>query len=328
MTWPNKHQTKGRAGPAQPSPSPSRPRWIGRDHLAALGFSAELVEEWLSAGVLTSPTDDGFYLRTPEFDEHFERLTARRVIGRAHLLELGATAAAIARWLHHGALRRTADRGFYEITIAALEGLRRAPGLPPPEDEVARAAAPASEPVRLPAASSNPDVSRVRLRVVPCTITRARAFVADHHRHLPPPVSGLFAVGVARGDELVGVAIVGRPVARGLQNGSTAEVTRVCTRGERNACSKLLAACRRGALALGFSRLITYTLSWEPGASLRAAGWREVAQVRGRSWSSPSRPRAPGLALDKRRWEAPELSTTRPPAQGDRIPGEESHVAI
>lgn len=87
-------------------------------------------------------------------------------------------------------------------------------------------------------------------------------------------------VGVACGGELVGVAIVGRPVARALQDGKTAEVSRVCTSGEPNACSKLLSACRRVAVALGYSRLITYTLVSELGTSLRAAGWREVAAVR------------------------------------------------
>jgi hypothetical protein len=141
------------------------------------------------------------------------------------------------------------------------------------------------------------------LHLVACTITQARAFVAAHHRHLGAPVSGLFAVGVAQRSELVGVAIVGRPVARGLQDGSTAEVTRVCTLGARNACSMLLGACRRGCIALGYQRLVTYTLAAEPGTSLRAAGWRVVAAVRGRTWNCPSRPRSVTSGVDKRRWE-------------------------
>ncbi|MBZ5709363.1 XF1762 family protein [Nannocystis pusilla] len=92
--------------------------------------------------------------------------------------------------------------------------------------------------------------------------------------------------------------------ARELQDGHTAEVTRVCADGARNACSMLLSACRRGAHALGYRRLVTYTLSSEPGASLGAASWREVAAVRGWSWSCASRPRDSMAIRDKRRWEA------------------------
>ena len=84
-----------------------------------------------------------------------------------------------------------------------------------------------------------------------------------------------------------------------------AEVTRVCTLGDRNACTMLLSACRRGAAALGYHRVVTYTLSSEPGTSLRAAGWQETAQVRGRSWDCASRPRTASTPRNKRRWEAP-----------------------
>lgn len=144
------------------------------------------------------------------------------------------------------------------------------------------------------------------LSVVPCTLTDAKAFVAQHHRHHQPPVGGLFAVGVASGASVVGVAIVGRPVARGLQDAYTAEVTRVATDGTRNACSKLYGACWRAARALGWRRLVTYTLDTEPGSSLRGAGWTVVAEVQGRSWDCPSRPRVDKHPTQgKLRWEAP-----------------------
>ena len=285
-------EPEGSASIEPPAPSP---RWIGHDHLEALGVSAERIREWLASGALTSPRGDGFYLRSPEFDLALEPLVTRRVVGRGHLLALGVTATTIASWLRRGTLRRTGARGFYDITRAAFEDLRPAPTLAPSVEV----------PPCVGASESEPGPSVERLHVVPCTITRARAFVGEHHRHLAPPLSGLFAVGIARGEELVGVAIVGRPVARALQDGGTAEVTRVCTEGERNGCSMLLAACRRGAHALGYRRLITYTLTSEPGTSLRAAGWQEVAKVRGRSWSCSSRPRPPNAARDKRRWEAP-----------------------
>lgn len=311
---------------AQPEPAAGRPRWIGHDHLRSLGFAEGQIHGWLASGVLSSPQGDGFYLRTPEFDAQFARLTSRRVIGRGHLLALGATPGLIARWLHHGTLQRTEHRGFYEITRAAFETLR--PSSPP---EVPAAPDPPAAPIAAePKASPTPPTGEppAKLRVVPCTITRARAFVAEHHRHLAPPVSGLFAVGIARGEDLVGVAIVGRPVARELQDGRTAEVTRVCTAGERNACSMLLSACRRGAHALGYQRLVTYTLTSEPGTSLRAAGWHEVASVRGRSWNCPSRPRSASPARDKRRWEAPSPGVTASLEQFAPTPPQEVvHVA-
>lgn len=136
------------------------------------------------------------------------------------------------------------------------------------------------------------------------TIADARAYVEQQHRHHPAPLSGLFAVGVAEGESVRGVAIVGRPVARVLDDGWTVEVTRVATDGARNACSMLYGACWRAARALGYRKAITYTLASEPGTSLRAAGWRVVGEVRGRSWSCPSRPRVDKHPLqDKLRWE-------------------------
>lgn len=145
-----------------------------------------------------------------------------------------------------------------------------------------------------------------RLVAVPCSISDAKEYVAQFHRHHGPPVSGLFAVACAPLDGAVcGVAIVGRPIARRNQDGWTAEVTRVATDGTKNACSFLYGSCWRAARALGWKRLITYTLASEPGASLRAAGWRIVGTVTGKSWSVPSRPRVDRAPLqDKIRWEA------------------------
>lgn len=142
------------------------------------------------------------------------------------------------------------------------------------------------------------------LQLIPMTVTDAAEFCAQHHRHHKPPRGGLFAVGVAEGDTVRGVAIVGRPVARGNNDGWTAEVTRVSTDGARNACSMLYGACWRAARALGYRRVITYILKDEPGTSLRAAGWRLVGAVRGRSWHTPSRPRVDRHPLqDKFKWE-------------------------
>lgn len=142
------------------------------------------------------------------------------------------------------------------------------------------------------------------LELVPITHAEANAFVGEYHRHSNPTVGHRFSIGAAIAGEIVGVAIVGRPVARGLDDGWTAEVLRVATDGARNACSFLYAACWRAARAMGYRKLITYTLKTEPGSSLKAAGWRVVGEVTARSWSTPSRPRVDKHPLQERlRWE-------------------------
>lgn len=114
-----------------------------------------------------------------------------------------------------------------------------------------------------------------RLKIVPVNLKTANEFVRILHRHNKPVVGQLFSVGVAcESGQLRGVAIVGRPVAPRLDNGLTAEITRLCTDGTRNACSKLYGAARRAARAMGYATIYTYTLPDEGGASLRAAGFR------------------------------------------------------
>lgn len=144
-----------------------------------------------------------------------------------------------------------------------------------------------------------------KLHIVPCSIGDAKSFVKQHHRHHIPPVSGLFAVAVADDAGIVrGVAIVGRPVARMLDNGWCAEVTRVATDGCPNACSALYSACWRIAKAMGYRKLITYVLDSEPGTSLKATGWACIGQAGGGSWSCPSRPRVDKHPTQlKMRWE-------------------------
>lgn len=130
------------------------------------------------------------------------------------------------------------------------------------------------------------------LLVVPVSFTEACAFVAAHHRHHQPPTGHKFSIGVTSGDLLVGVAIVGRPVARSYDDGRTLEVSRTATDGTPNANSMLYAAAWRAAKAMGYDRLITYTQAGETGASLRAAGWRVIASRPPRpGWNAPSRPR-------------------------------------
>ncbi|WP_433426309.1 XF1762 family protein (plasmid) [Microtetraspora malaysiensis] len=145
------------------------------------------------------------------------------------------------------------------------------------------------------------------LRIIPVTFAEARAYVEQEHRHHRPPAGHKFSIGVADEDgTLRGVAIVGRPVARLLQDGWTLEVTRTATDGTRNTNSMLYGAAWRAAKALGWSRLITYTQEGESGASLRAAGWTPVAHLPPRrGWSCASRPReATGNEnIARTRWE-------------------------
>jgi hypothetical protein len=122
-------------------------------------------------------------------------------------------------------------------------------------------------------------------------LEEANAFVAQHHRHHMPVVGHLFSIGAAVGDQIVGVAIVGRPISRFRDDGVTAEVTRLCTDGTKDACSFLYGACAKAVFALGFKRIGTYILNTENGVSLRAAGWKMIGETPGRSWSVPSRPR-------------------------------------
>ena len=123
------------------------------------------------------------------------------------------------------------------------------------------------------------------MRLVPVSLKAANTFVAEHHRHHKPVVGHKFSIGCALDGRLVGVAIVGRPVSRHLDNCLTLEVNRLCTTGEKNACSMLYAAAARAAKAMGYQKIITYTLDTEPGASLRAAGWKCIGLAGGKRWT-------------------------------------------
>lgn len=138
------------------------------------------------------------------------------------------------------------------------------------------------------------------LELVRVTLADANEFVEAHHRHHRPVVGHLFSLGAAKDGQIVGVAIVGRPVARMRDDGVTAEVTRLCTDGTRNACSFLYGASARAAFALGFKRIGTYILATETGTSLNAANWRLIGQTGGGSWSRRNRPRVDKAPLQRK----------------------------
>lgn len=147
---------------------------------------------------------------------------------------------------------------------------------------------------------------RQQFRPAPITWRHAQEFVSEHHRHHLPPRGHKLSISV-RDDagQLAGVAILGRPVARHLDDGWTVEVTRCCTLGATNACSMLYGTARRIAKEMGYRRIITYTLATESGVSLRAAGWTCVGATDGGSWNRPSRRRTDKHPVTpKLRWES------------------------
>ena len=128
--------------------------------------------------------------------------------------------------------------------------------------------------------------------ITPCTLKEAMRFTDEHHRHHKAPQGGLFAIGLSENNNIVGVAIVGRPVARLLDTGFTAEITRLCVlENQHNACSMLYSACWRAARAIGYKRLITYILVDESGVSLIASGFKEIGICGGGTWNRKDRPR-------------------------------------
>jgi len=128
------------------------------------------------------------------------------------------------------------------------------------------------------------------LTLTPVSLREANAFVAARHRHHKPSRGHKFSIGCSCNGQIVGVAIVGRPVSRYFDNGFTLEVNRLCTDGTKNACSILYGAAWRAARAMGYHKIITYTLASEDGASLRAAGWTCAGLAGGLRWTGKRKP--------------------------------------
>ncbi|MFV0527642.1 MAG: XF1762 family protein [Lachnospiraceae bacterium] len=140
------------------------------------------------------------------------------------------------------------------------------------------------------------------IEIRPITLKEAQKFVDGKHRHHKAPVGHKFSVGLFEGDTMVGCAICGRPVSRALDDKRTCEVSRLCTEGGKNACSMLYGACGRIAKAMGYRRIITYTLASESGVSLRASGFICEGIAGGEAWTG-NRRRDNGVPKEKkRRW--------------------------
>ena len=141
------------------------------------------------------------------------------------------------------------------------------------------------------------------------SIQEANDFVANFHRHSKPTQGGKFAIG-ASCDGLFGVAIVGRPIARRLDDGFTAEVLRVCVNpnAPKNTFSFLYGRCWRIWQQMGGMKMITYTLQSESGSSLRGVGWKIMGETGGwnenKGWTTrPNRDWLPIYGQLKFRWE-------------------------
>ena len=140
--------------------------------------------------------------------------------------------------------------------------------------------------------------------IIPMTLKDANAYVAERHRHHKPSIGHKFSIGLSVDGNLVGVAICGRPVARMADDGLTLEVSRLCTDGTQNACSKLYGACARIAKEMGYKKIQTYVLENEPGISLKASGWTMEAITAGGQWKyTNGKPRRTDQPTEpKQRW--------------------------
>lgn len=176
------------------------------------------------------------------------------------------------------------------------------------------------QPLRTVDASTGSLLVDYRLRVAPVAFRDAKAFVADHHEHCRPPAGWRFGAACWNGPSLVGVVMVGRPVARMIDSSQVVEVNRLCLDRNLpqtlryNASSMLYGHAAREAKRRGFSKIITYVLASESGHSLVAAGWTVDGHTRGGGWSCPSRPRGANTPTEpKTRW-ARSLGRKRPAA--------------
>lgn len=141
------------------------------------------------------------------------------------------------------------------------------------------------------------------MKIVPCTFKTACEFIDKYHRHHKPTVGCKFCIALSdKTDNIIGVAVCGRPVSRFLDDGFTCEINRLCTDGTKNACSMLYGACCRVAREMGYKKVITYILQSENGASLKASNFICEGKAGGTHWTG-KRSKNNGLPTEfKTRW--------------------------
>lgn len=127
------------------------------------------------------------------------------------------------------------------------------------------------------------------LKPRPTTLSEAVYFVGVEHRHHKGATGHRWSLGCEANGELVGVAIVGRPVASKTDQYMVAEITRLATNGHRNACSFLYARATHIARLMGFKSIQTFTLESESGASIKALkelGWKCLGPTKKGNWKN------------------------------------------
>jgi len=142
------------------------------------------------------------------------------------------------------------------------------------------------------------------MEIKPFTLKKANEFLKRYHRHSAPVTGGRFAVMAEFRGKIIGIGIAGRPTSRHLDNGLTAEITRVCTDGTPNANSFIYGKIKRILQAMGYKKIITYTLTSESGASLRAISAKIERTSRAEEWTREHRKRKsqPVYSKKKYRW--------------------------
>lgn len=140
------------------------------------------------------------------------------------------------------------------------------------------------------------------MKSIPTTLLEANGFVGEFHRHHKAAVGHRFSIGCEHGGKLVGVVVVGRPVARKTEQYGIAEVTRLCTDGTKNACSFLYSLAARIAKEMGFIRIQTFILPTESGVSLKAAGWTFDGITHSGTWQTRTNRRTDQPTEQKQRW--------------------------
>lgn len=138
---------------------------------------------------------------------------------------------------------------------------------------------------------------------IPIELKDANRFIAQFHRHNKPVIRAKFQIGLMNDEELIGVGVVGRPIARMLSNGKTVEVLRTCIKENYpNACSMMYARLKRISQLLGYEKVITYTLQKESQSSLKALGASIVAEVKPQGWDRKNRRRTPQKVYKEPKW--------------------------
>tara|TARA_B100000900_G_C19969962_1_gene469361 strand:- start:14 stop:481 length:468 start_codon:yes stop_codon:yes gene_type:complete len=120
-----------------------------------------------------------------------------------------------------------------------------------------------------------------KLKIVPLSLKEANEFVTKYHRHNKKCQGHKFSLGAVFENKLVGVVIVGRPVARKLDDKLTLEINRNCVldNAPKGTCSFLYSKAIKVWQTMGGKKIITYTLDYESGSSLKAVNFKKEKMV-------------------------------------------------